>query len=96
MAQQISINTERVGSAVNRISTLMSDIQTRTNAAVEKLNEQNSATNGKWSLLVNLENKLIEEKQNIENIVAAQEDIKRGLNQFAEMAAEVNDGSAFA
>lgn len=95
MAQQISIDTERVGSAVNRISLLTSDIQTRTNAFVEKLSEHNAATNDKWALLKNLQSKLEAEQQNINAIVEAQNDIKRGLDKFAEMAAEVNDDSAF-
>lgn len=95
MAQQMSIDTEKVGSAINRISQLTSDISTRTNAFVQRLTELNTSTGGRWSLIQVLQTKIEKESANIAGIVEAQDVIMRALDKYAELAAEVDDASAF-
>ena len=95
MAQVISLNTEVVSAAVSRISVLTADVKSRTDALVAKLEEQNQKTDGKWNLIVSLQKKLEEEQRNVNDIIEAQEAIKRSLDRFAEMAEEANDDSAF-
>lgn len=92
---QMSINTERVGTAINRISQLTSDIKTRTDAFVTRLIEVNTNTKGKWKLIQTLQTRVEVEQKNVGHIIEAQETIIHALNRFSEMAEEVNDDSAF-
>lgn len=87
---QLSINTDAVGSAVNRISTLVTDIDTRTKKFVELVNEKNTQTGQKWTLLVKLEDKLATEVQNVQHIEEAMDEIKSSLSKYADMAAEAD------
>lgn len=95
MAQQMSIDTEKVGAAINRISQLTSDVKTRTDAFVQKLVEMNATTGGRWSLIKTLQVKIEAEVANIKGIVETQDAIKRGLDRYAELAAEVDDDREF-
>lgn len=95
MGQQLSIDTEKVSTAVNRIGILTSDVKSRTDAFVAKLQEQNDATGNKWALITSLQKKLEEEQKNVSAIIDAQESIKTSLNKYAAMAEEANDDSAF-
>ena len=95
MAGQMSIDTERVGSAINRISQLTSDIKTRTDAFVNKLTELNASTGGRWKLIKTLQLKIETEGANISGIIEAQDIIIRTLDKYAEMAAEVDDDREF-
>lgn len=95
MAQIMSIDTEKVGSAINRISQLTSDIKTRTDAFVSKLTEMNASTGGRWTLIKVLQTKIEAENANITGIIEAQDVIINSLNRYAELAAEVDDASAF-
>ena len=91
---QIAINTDVVGSAVNRISQLVSDINTRTDKLLQTLKEKNAETKNKWTLLKKLEDKLTDEANNVKAIENAVEEIKAGLNKFIELAEEADDASA--
>lgn len=93
MGQQMSIDTDKVGAAVNRISVLMADIKTRTTSFIAKVNEKNQETEGKWKLIMTLEQRLTEESKNIDEIIEAQESIKQALDRYAEKAEEANDDS---
>lgn len=95
MAQQMSIDTDKVGSAINRVSQLTSDIKTRTDAFVSRLIELNSSTKGRWSLIVTLQTKIEAESANITSIIEAQDVVIRALDKYAELAAEADDDSAF-
>lgn len=94
MGQQMSIDTDVVGAGVNRISVLMSDIKARTDAFIAKVNEKNQETEGKWNLIMTLEERLKEESKNIANIIEAQDSIRAALDRYAEQAAEADDDSA--
>ena len=91
---QISINTDEVGAAVNRISTLVTDIDTRTKQFLALVSEKNLATGEKWTLLNKLKEKLEAEVSNMSRIEEAMDQIKSSLNRYAEMAAEADDASA--
>lgn len=95
MAEVMSINTEAVGAAINQISVYTADIATRNKKFLELLNEKNQATQGKFTLLKTLENKLTEESHNFDALIGTQEEIKDALNKYAELAEEANDDHAF-
>ena len=96
MAEQVmSLNTDVVGTAVNQISVLTADIQTRNKKFVELLNSKNESTQGKFALLKQLQVRVQEEAANFDKILEAQEEIKAALQRYTELAEEVNDDSAF-
>lgn len=96
MADQVmSLNLDVVNTAINQISILTSDIQTRNKKFIELLNSKNEATGGKFALLKTLEERIIAEAQNFDKVLDAQEEIKQSLSRYAELAEEANDDSAF-
>lgn len=95
MAGQMSIDTERVGAAINRISQLTSDVKTRTDAFVRKLSEMNTNTGGRWKLIVTLQSKIEMEAVNVNGIIESQDIIIKALDKYADLAAEVDDDRAF-
>lgn len=96
MAEQVmSLNTDVVGTAVNQISVLTADIQTRNKKFVELLNSKNEATQGKFALLKQLGVRVREEAANFDKILEAQEEIKAALQRYTELAEEADDDSAF-
>lgn len=96
MADQImSINTDVVNTAINQISVLTADIQTRNKKFIELLNAKNEVTGGKFALLKTLEDKIVQEAQAFDKVLEAQEEIKASLSRYAELAEEANDDSAF-
>lgn len=96
MAEQVmSLNTDVVGTAVNQISVLTADIQTRNKKFVELLNSKNEATQGKFALLKQLGVRVREEAANFDKILEAQEEIKAALQRYTELAEEAADDSAF-
>lgn len=95
MAGQMSIDTDKVGAAINRISQLTSDVKTRTDAFISRLIELNNTTKGRWSLIVTLQTKIEAESANITSIIEAQDVIVRALDKYAELASEADDDSAF-
>lgn len=96
MAEQVmSLNTDVVGTAVNQISVLTADIQTRNKKFVELLNSKNEATQGKFALLKQLGVRVREEAANFDKILEAQEEIKAALQRYTELAEEADDASAF-
>ena len=96
MADQVmSINTDVVNTAINSLSVLTADIQTRNKKFIELLNTKNEATQGKFQLLKTLEGKIIEESQNFDKVLEAQEEIRQSLIRYTELAEQANDDSAF-
>lgn len=93
--QVMSINTDVVGAAVNELSVITADIQTRNKKFLELLNQKNEATQGKFALLAKLEEKVADEVNNFNKALSAQDDIKVSLQRYIEMFEEANDDSAF-
>lgn len=96
MADQVmSINTDVVNSAINQIAILTADIQTRNKKFMELLRSKNEATQEKFQLLKTLETRVIEESQNFDKMLEAQEEIREALVRYTELAEQANDDSAF-
>lgn len=89
----ISINTDIVGSAVNRIDTLCQDIQTRVTKFADLVAEKNQQTDNKWKLLAKLQDKVNEEVGNVKAINESLEETKTNLNRYIEAVAEADDDS---
>lgn len=95
MAQVMSIDSEAVGAAVNQISVAIADIDTRNKKFLALMQEKNEATQGKFSLLKSLEDRIQEEAENFKTLIQATEDIKDSLRRYAEMAEAADDDSDF-
>lgn len=93
--QVMSLNLDVVMSAINQISVMTADIQTRNKKFIELLNSKNEATQGKFQLLATLEGKVRDEAQNFDKILEAQDEIVASVNRYAELAEQANDDTAF-
>ena len=91
----MSLNSEVVGAAINKISVLTADIDARNKKFIELLTEKNEATQNKFQLLVTLQARVVEEAENFGKLLEAQEEIKASLRRYEELAEEANDDSAF-
>ena len=91
MSQMMSIDTDNVSAAVNRISTLLSDIDTRTNKFIELVKRTNEESHGNFQLIVTLEERLCEEAKNVNDIVVAQDEIKESLRKYTELSEDADD-----
>ena len=93
---KLQIDVEAVNSAVNRIDTLTTDIETRTKKFIEHVKEMNDDSKNSVALLVNLNQRLQEEHDNIVKLIEAQEEIKESLSRYASNLADIADGSELA
>lgn len=91
----LKIDVDVVGSNVNRISQLTSDISTRTQKLAALIEEKSNESNNSLPFLTQLQSKLEEEKQNIDKLIEAQDEIKRALVTYADNLAEIVDASEF-
>lgn len=91
----LQIDVEAVNSAVNRIDTLTSDIETRTQKFLDLVSEKNEESNNSVALITELQKKLVQEQENITKLVEAQEEIKQSLTRYANALDEATDSSAF-
>ena len=91
----LKIDVDVVGSNVNRISQLTSDISTRTQKLAALIEEKSNESNNSLPFLTQLQSKLEEEKQNIDKLIEAQDEIKRALVTYADNLAEIVDAGAF-
>lgn len=91
----LKIDVDVVGSNVNRISQLTSDISTRTQKLAALIEEKSNESNNSLPFLTQLQSKLEEEKQNIDKLIEAQDEIKRALVTYADNLAEIVDAGEF-
>lgn len=96
MSEQVmSLNLDVVVTAINSISVMTADIQTRNKKFMELLRSKNEATQGKFQLLATLEEKIKVEAQNFDKMLEAQDEIIQSVNRYAEMAEAAQDDSCF-
>lgn len=88
---QLSINSEKIGAAVNEISVLIADIDTRNKALINLLDEKYQQTNRKFGLMNTLKTRIEQEATNIQNTIEATESIKESIRKYTEMAEEASD-----
>lgn len=91
--QQMQLNTDLVNATIMQISELTQGIQDKNRAFLNLLQEKNSRTNGKFDLLVKLEQGVTRESENFNALIEAQEEVKRELDKYAELIEEANDSS---
>lgn len=94
MADFMSLNTEEVNSAVNQISTILAEIDTRNKKCLELLNHHAEAAKGKNAVINTVLQRIGEEAANIKGLTETVDEITAELNRYAEKIAEANDASA--
>lgn len=92
---QMSLNSEVVAAAYNRISQDIADIGSRIDRFMMLLEEKNAATKGKFALIARLQQELQKEVDNVKKLNASVETIHETLRRYEELAEEANDDSAF-
>lgn len=95
MGQIMSIDTDKVASAVNQINELVGEIQKKNTEGIALLEAANQKTENKFSLLTTLETRIREEAGNLNKLASSSDVITEALNRYADMASEANDDSAF-
>jgi CheY-like chemotaxis protein len=89
----LNLNTEVVGAAVNRISVLTSDIQTRNAKFLELLRDHDARAQGKNPVIATTADRITEEAQNVQSLIDAQEEVSAALNAYVQKMEEAADTS---
>lgn len=95
MGGQMSIDSEKVTAVVNQIDVCIEDIHTRNTKFLSLLEEKNQQTQGKFGLIVSLQDRVADEATNIKKAIDATEAIKEAIRKYEDLAEEANDDSAF-
>lgn len=94
-ANQMSIDSEAVMAAVNQIDICIEDINTRNAKFLSLLEEKNTQTKGKFTLIKTLQERVQDEANNIKQTIQATESIKESIRKYEELAESANDDSDF-
>ena len=95
MGQQMSLDTEAINTAVNKINAEVSGLNESMTTFLTLLNEKVNDTQGNFAIIATLEQKLQNEMANIRHLEETTQEIERVTRKYIEQAEEANDDSAF-
>lgn len=96
MGQQMSLDTDAIQAAYNKISGEVSDLKSELNQFLGLLNEKVNDTQGNMPIIATLETRLKDEAANVDQLVATCEEINNVTRRYIQQAEEAADDSAFA
>lgn len=92
-SEQIMIDTDLVGQAINNISQLTANISAANKRFMDLLQEKMNQTQGRNQVIKTLASNMERETQNFQAVLAAQESIVESINKFIELVNDADDDS---